>query len=73
MSNEAGNKHQQNHEQFGPREPATSHLYLQILGTEEELVSETKTWTFVLDNPNDSVRWRYAVAMGLTWHRLLHS
>lgn len=37
MSNESGSKHEQDHEQFGPGEPMTTHLYLQILETEEEI------------------------------------
>lgn len=35
MNNEAGSKHEQNHEQFGPGEATASHLYLQVLQTEE--------------------------------------
>lgn len=38
MSDEAGSEHEQNHEQFGPGEPTTTHLYLQILETEEEIL-----------------------------------
>lgn len=35
MNDEAGSEHQQNHEQFGPGEATASHLYLQVLHTEE--------------------------------------
>lgn len=41
MSDEAGSKHEQDHEQFGPGEPTTTHLYLQVLETEEQTLSNT--------------------------------
>lgn len=36
VNDEARSKHEQNHEQFGPWEATASHLYLQVLQTEEE-------------------------------------
>lgn len=41
MSDEAGDEHEQNHEQLGPGEPAAAHLHLQILETEERTASPT--------------------------------
>lgn len=44
MSDEAGSKHEQNHEQFGPGEPSTTHFYLQILEPEEKNTEQKLNW-----------------------------
>ena len=41
MSDEAGNKHEQNHEEFGPGEATTTHLYLQILKADKDNTEKT--------------------------------
>lgn len=41
MGDEAGNKHKQNHEKFGPGEATPTHLYLQILEADNDNTEKT--------------------------------
>lgn len=73
VNDEAGGKHEHNHEQFGPGEPTTTHLYLQVLETGEEIRSKNPS---IKNTIKKIVLWLnsgFTATVRLTWHRLLQS